>query len=208
MTSLRVLPLVLAALSLAACSAGTPTSSSSTTGSTPSTTPSTVASSSPPSYRYADLDLCAALDLAPLAPLKLTVKDKRRAVPAGHTKGEGEACLHEMRTSSGDIARLTVEAIPAESVDEARGIYRAVEQDSMKPDGAVAGPWEQGAGRTLDTAEGYKHSEYLVHVLSGNLHVSVWLAVGGDAYTPKEELAPVVKAMTEQTYATVTTAWK
>jgi hypothetical protein len=159
-------------------------------------------------FRYSDLDLCAAIDLAPLADLKLAVQDKRRTVPAGHTKGEGEACLHEMKTADGKTARLTVEAIPAESVDAASALFRGVEQDSMKSDGAVAGPWEQGAGRTLDTQVGYKHSEYLVHVRSENLYLSVWLAVGGDSYAAKDKLAPKVQALAEATFTTVTRFWK
>lgn len=206
MTMLRVLPLALTALSLAACTGGTPTPAP--TGSATTSAAAASPSAATAAYRYADLDLCAATDLAPLAGLKLTVKEKRRTVPAGHSKGEGEACLHEMTTPGGDIARLTVDAIPAGSADEAQALYRSVEQDEMKADGAVAGPWEQGGGRTLDTTDGYRHSEYLVHTRSGNLHISVWLAVGGDAYTPKEQLAPAVKAIAEQTYATVTRAWK
>ncbi|MEV4410984.1 hypothetical protein [Catellatospora sp. NPDC049609] len=207
MTSLRLVPLALTALSLAACAGGTPTPGASTAAATPSAaaaSPSAAAAA----YRYSDLDLCAATDLAPLAGLKLTVQDERRTAPAGHRKGEGEACLHEMKTAGGHTARLTVEAIPAASADAADAIYRAVEQDAMKADGAVAGPWEQGAGRTLDTTQGYRHSEYLVHGVSGNLHVSVWLAVGGDEYTPKEKLAPLVKAVAEQVHGTVARAWR
>ena len=205
MISLRALSLALTVLSLAACSGGTPVPPPTD----PATPPPAVAPSQSPlaAYRHSELDLCAATDLAPLAALKLTVKDKRRKVPPGY-KGEGELCLHEMTTSSGHIARLTVEAIPAASVDEAQGIYRAVERDPMRADGAVAGLWERGEGRTLDTVDGYQQSQYLVHTLSANLHISVWLTVGGDAYTPKEELAPMVEAIAAETYATVTRAWK
>ncbi|GAA3769731.1 hypothetical protein GCM10022225_65670 [Plantactinospora mayteni] len=202
----RALPLALTVLSLAACTEGTPAPPPAAEATTP---PATATSQSPlPAYRYSDLDLCAATDLAPLAALKLTLKEKRRAAPDGYRKGEGEACLHEMTTSSGDIARLTVEAIPAKSADEAQGIYRTLDREPMKLDGAVAGPWEQGEGRTLDTVESYKHSRYQVQALSGNLYVSVWLAVGGDAYTPKEKLAPIVEAIAAETYATVARAWK
>ena len=45
-------------------------------------------------------------------------------------------------------------------------------------------------------------------MLSGNLHIEVWRSVGGNAYTPKEKLAPMVEAIAAKTYATVTRAWK
>jgi hypothetical protein len=208
MISLRAVALALTVLSLAACTGGTPAPSPTD----PVTTPPAVAPSETPlvAYRHSDLDLCAATDLAPLAALKLTVQEKRRRVPPGYRKGGGEMCLHEMTTPSGHVARLTVEAIPAKSVEEAQGIYRGVQQrESMKADGAIAGPWEQSEGRTLDTLEGGdKQSQYLVQTLSGNLYISIWLAVGGNAYTPKEKLAPMVEAIAAETYATTTRAWK
>jgi len=206
MTSPRVLAIAVSLLSLAACSAGTPPSTPAASAAVATTSKPAAASATV--YSYSELDLCAVTDLKPLADLKLTLQDKRRALPSGRKKGEGEACLHEMKTSSGQIARLTVEAILAKSADEATSIYRAATQDSMKSDGVVAGLGEQAEGRWLDTESGYKHSEYLVHARNGNLHISVWLAVGGSSFTPKETLAPKVKAVAEATYATVTSTWK
>src|SRR5687767_15645572 len=97
MTLRRVITVALTALSLAACTA--------TPGSAP-TTPGTSGAAPSPSaaaqaYRYADLDLCAVTDLAPLADLKLTVQSKRRALPMGRKQGEAESCLHEMKTQGG-----------------------------------------------------------------------------------------------------------
>ena len=47
-----------------------------------------------------------------------------------------------------------------------------------------------------------------MHVLDGNLYLSVWLAVGGASYTPPKELEPAVTKIAETTFATVAQAWK
>lgn len=210
MTSSRLLlPVVLTALTtlaLTACTGGTPTP---TTSSAPAASPSAAASPTAAAlaYRYVDLDLCTVTDLAPLAGLKLTLKEKKRTLPLGRTKGEGEACLHEFTTAGGDVARLTVEAIPAKSVAEAEGIYKAAAQ-GMQADGTVAGAWEQGEAATLNTTEGSKQTQYLVHVRSGNLTLKVWLAVNGDSYAAKDTLATPAKAIAEKAYTSVTQYWK
>jgi hypothetical protein len=202
MTLPNVIAIVLAVVSMAGCTGQAPEPASSRPE-MPRPTPSAAALT----YRYSALDLCALTDLGPLAALKLTVQEKRRAAPSGR-KGEAEACLYEMGTQSGDIARLSVEAVPAKSLDEAQIIYGAAEHNSMKPDGQITGLGEQAEGRTLDTELGYRHSEYMIHLRSQNLHLAVWLAVGGASFTPKETLAPKVKAISEATFAAVARAWQ
>ena len=159
-------------------------------------------------YQYAVVDLCTKADLAPLAALKLTVQEKRNSLPPGYSEGEAEMCLHEMTTADGHIARLTLTAIVAESAADAQREFQGTQRDKLKPAGPVPGPWQQGVARTLDTTAGFKHTEYAVHALDGNLYLSVWLAVGGDSYTPAKELEPVVAKIAETTFATVAQAWK
>jgi len=209
-SSRRHLPVVLAALTtlaLAACTGGTPTSTASSA--VPAGSPSATASPTraAAAYRYVDLDLCTVTDLAPLAGLKLTLKEKKRSLPLGRNQGEGETCLHEFTTAGGDVARLTVEAVLAKTMAEAEVIF-PVAARGMQSDGSLTGGWDQGEAATLNTLEGSKQTQYLVHLRSGNLYLRVWLAVNGDSYVAKDKLAGPAKAIAEQTYATVTRYWK
>jgi hypothetical protein len=206
MTRTRALPSLLVVLCLAACTEGSPELAPTATGYAPA--PISASPSSAVTYQYAVLDLCTAADLAPLAALDLTVREKRNSLPPGFTEGEAEMCLHEMKTADGHIARLTLTAIVAESAAEAQREFEGAERDKMKPAGPVSGPWQQGVARTLDTTTGFKHTEYVTHILDGNLYLSVWLAVGGDSYTPAKELEPAVTKITETTFKTVAGAWR
>ncbi|NUT31843.1 MAG: hypothetical protein HOV79_02100 [Hamadaea sp.] len=211
MTSSRLLPTVvltaLTTLALAACSGNTPKLP--TNSPAPATSPSAAASPTQAAvaYKYVDLDLCEMTDVAPLSSLKLTLKSKKRSVPLGYTKGQAESCLREFTTADGHVARLTVEAIPAKSTDAAEAVYAAAAQ-GMQVDGPVTGAWEQGEAATLNTTEGSKQAQYLIHVRTGNLHLKVWLAVGGDSYVAKDKLAGPAKAFTDAAYKTVAQHWK
>jgi len=69
----------------------------------------------------------------------------------------------------------------------------------MTPDGALAGVGEEAEGFTKQSEPGYKYAEYLIHARRGNLVVKVWLAVGGNAFTPKDKLAAVTLAIAKGT---------
>jgi hypothetical protein len=202
MTRIRVLAPFLLVLSLVACTSEDPAPAPTVA----SPAPASASPASPAAYRHTVIDLCEKLDLAPLTPLRLTVREKRAAVPPGFTEDKADQCLHEMTTAAGKIARLTVTAIVTGTPAEARREFEA--PGKLKPVGPVTGPWQQGAARTLDTESGFKQTQFEVYAVSDNLYLSVWLTVGGDAYTPPRDLQPAVAKIAETTFATVSTAWK
>jgi hypothetical protein len=204
MTRIRVLAPFLVVLSLAACTGTDPKPAPTTAGQGPA--PASASPSPAVTYEHKVIDLCEKVDLAPLAPLRLTLREKRAAQPLGVREHEGDSCLHEMTTAEGKIARLTVSAVVTGTPDQARGRLDAATGGTTAI-GPVAGPWQQGVVHTLDTEQGYKHSELEVRAVSGNLYLSVWLAVGGDEYTPAGTLQPPVTKIAETTFATVTEAW-
>lgn len=190
---------------VAACTDSAPQADPGTTAST-SAPASTSAAPSAVRYQSDALDLCSRTDLEPLASLSLKVKTTDRTPPLS---GEGESCLFEMDTPSGRPASLRVEAVAPETVAAAEQIYKAQRDGSrMTPDGQVSGVGEEAEGFTLQTEPGFKYSEYRIHVRDGNLVIEVWLAVGGDEFTPKETLAEKVLGITKTIFATVSEEWR
>jgi len=203
MTRIRLLAPVFVVLGLAACTTG-PDPAPTTASQAPA--PADPASSSAAvTYEHKVIDLCNKVDLAPLAPLRLTLQAKRAALPPGVREGEGDSCLHEMRTAEGKTARLTVSAVVTDRPDQAQ---REVEGKSggMTLVGPVTGPWQQGAALTRDGDAGVEETQSEVRAASDNLYLSVWLSVGDKA--PVEALQPSVTKIAETTFATVTEAWR
>ncbi|MEV4481789.1 hypothetical protein [Micromonospora coxensis] len=191
-----------AALALAGCSSGessvaAPTPAATTASSAPQASSSTGA----PSYDAAGLDLCARTDVGALADLGLTVRRTDARPPNGRP---GAACLFEMRTKTGHEANLRVEASTPATADEAARLYRGTRQATgMAPVGPVADAGEEAEAFTKQSTPGFKYAEYMVHSRTGNLVVKVWLAVGGDSFTPTATLATKAIAILSATRSAV-----
>lgn len=154
-----------------------------------------------PTYAATGLDLCGGTDLGVLSDLSLTV-DRRDPTPPA--SGPGSSCYFGMHTAQGYDANLLVEVVTPESVEEAKGIYGATGRvTTMTADGAIAGLGDQADGFTDESEPSFKYSEYMIVVRRGNLVLKVWLAVGGDAFTPKATLATKVRTILEETLTTV-----
>jgi len=114
-----------------------------------------------------------------------------------------------MKSADGNLSTLRVEAIVLSSVEEATRAFQSQQNVSVtKPDGPVSGLGDQAEGRTLDSDQGFKQSEYMVHLRSGNMTVKAWISVGGKAFTPKQTLATKMDALARATLTTVSSAWK
>jgi hypothetical protein len=173
----------------------------SASGSPSATSTGAVSPSAGPMYDAVGVDLCGRTDLTPLNSLSLKVEGTDPTPPPS---GPGAACLFELRPPGGQPANLRVEATTLASADEAGRLYRATQQvTGMTPDGALAGVGEEAEGFTKQSDPGYKYAEYLIHARRNNLVVKVWLAVGGEAFTPKEKLAAVALEITKQTLGLV-----
>jgi len=143
------------------------------------------------------------VDLALLAELKLTVTRTDPTPPVGRP---GAACLFEMRTADGHQANLRVEASTPATAEEAVRLFQATGQvTAMTPAGAVPGLGEEAEAFTKQSTPGFDYAEYLVHARTGNLVVKVWLAVGGDSFTPTATLAEKSRAILTATQAAVPT---
>lgn len=202
MVPFRFVAVLVAALTVAACSEGTP----SPTTDPATTAPAASATASGPVYKASSFDLCNNTDLAPLADLSLKVEGNDNSPPIG---GEGSACMFTMKSADGNLSSLRVEAMVLASVDEAQRAFQSQQNVSkMKSDGAVSGLGDQAEGRTLDSEPGFKQSEYMVHMRSGNMTLKAWISVGGKAFTPKEKLATKADAILRATFAKVSGVWK
>jgi hypothetical protein len=172
------------------------------TDSSPST--AVTSATTPPArstYDATGLDLCNGTDLTSLDSLSLTVE---RTDPSPPRSGPGAACLFELRQPGGQPASLRVEATTLATAEEAGRLYRATQGvTGMTPDRTLAGVSEEAEGFTKQSEPGYKYAEYLIHARLGNLVVKVWLAVGGQAFTPKEKLAAVTLSITKATLGAV-----
>ncbi len=192
------------ALATAAC-----TSRPESTVTPPSVVPSpsvpAISSHATPKYEAGTVGLCAKTDLAPLVDLSLKVVRKDPTPP---TSGPGEACLFEMTTPDGHIASLRVEAVALASAGDAERLYRAERAVTrMISDGSVAGVGEQAEAFAIQSEPGFKYAEYKIHVRDANLVLEVWLAVGGNVFTPKATLAAATRAVVDSAFATVSRAW-
>ena len=191
------------ALSAGACGDGSPTPPPTAgTASSPSAmTPSATSTAAGAMYDAAGLDLCGRTDLSPLDSLSLKVVGTDPTPPRS---GPGAACLFELRPPGGQPASLRVEATTLASPEEASRLYRATQAvTGMTADGALAGVGEEAEGFTKQSDPGYKYAEYLIHARRGNLVVKVWLAVGAEAFAPKEKLAAATLAITNGTLGLV-----
>jgi len=190
-----------AALTGCGGAAENPTAAAPTAG--PSASAPAAPSPTGSSYTAAGLDLCARVDLAPLAELELTVTRTDPAPPVGRP---GAACLFEMRTRGGQQANLRVEASTPATAEEAGRLFQATGQvTAMTAAGPVPGVGEEAEAFTKQSTPGFDYAEYLVHARTGNLVVKVWLAVGGDSFTPTATLAEKSLAILRATQAAVPT---
>lgn len=73
----------------------------------------------------------------------------------------------------------------------------------MTPEGRLAGVGDEAEAFSKRSEPGAKYAEYLIHARRGNLVVKVWLAVAGDSFAAKEELAAAAMAITKDTFALV-----
>jgi hypothetical protein len=114
-----------------------------------------------------------------------------------------------MKSADGNMSTLRVQAVVHSSVDEATRAFQAQQNVSnLKPDGPISGLGDQAEGRTLDSDQGFKQSEYMVHLRTANMTVKVWISLGAKAFTPKQTLAPKMDALARSTLATVSSAFK
>lgn len=193
---------LLVALTLAACSEGdTPPPSS------PQASTSSAAVVSTTVYKESPLDLCGGTDVKALsADLKLTV-DSTDNSPS--PEGPGAACMWRMKSANGNLSSLRVQAVVHKSADEAVRAFRAQQSVSnMKTDGPISGLGDQAEGRTLDSDQGFKQSEYMVHLRTGNMTMKVWISVSAKEFTAKETLASKMTGLARTTLTTVSSAWK
>jgi hypothetical protein len=154
-----------------------------------------------PSYDATGLNLCDRTNLGPLADLSLKVE---RANPAPPLSEGRPTCLFEMRTATGQMANLLVQVATPRSIEEAQGIYRAQGGSGNEPpDAQLSGIGDQAEGFRKESQPGFKYSEYTVHARNGNLVVKVWLAVGGNDFTPTQTLATKAETILKATMAQV-----
>jgi hypothetical protein len=189
------------ALTVSGCSGGdTPPPSS------PQASASSAAASATV-YKASSLDLCNNTDIKALtADLKLTV-DSTDNSPS--PEGPGAACMWRMKSADGNLSTLRVQAVVHSSVDEATRAFQAQQNVSnMKSDGPISGLGDQAEGRTLDSDQGFKQSEYMVHLRTGNMTVKVWISLGAKAFTSKQTLATKMDGLARTTLATVSSAFK
>ena len=200
----RFAVVVLAALTVSGCSGGdTPPPS------TPQAGASSPAVASGTVYKASSLDLCNRTDIKALtADLKLTV-DGTDNSPS--PEGPGAACLWRMKSADGNMSTLRVQAVVHSSADEATRAFHAQQNvTNLKPDGPISGLGDQAEGRTLDSESerGFKQSEYMVHLRTGNLTVKTWITLGAKEFTPKQTLATKMDALARATLTTVSSAFK
>jgi hypothetical protein len=191
------------ALTLAGCTGSeTPPPSSS-----PQPAASSPAAASATVYKESPLDLCAQTDVKALtADLKLTV-DSTDNSPS--PEGPGAACMWRMKSADGNMSTLRVQAVVHRSADEATRAFQAQQNVSnLKADGPISGLGDQAEGRTLDSDQGFKQSEYMVHLRTGNMTVKAWISLGAKEFTPKATLAAKMDALARTTLTTVSSAWK
>ncbi|HZM75808.1 MAG TPA: hypothetical protein VFC19_08785 [Candidatus Limnocylindrales bacterium] len=158
-------------------------------------------------YQESSLDLCGGTDIKALtSDLKLTVDSTDNSPSA---EGPGAACMWRMKSADGNLSSLRVQAVVHRSADGAIRAFQAQQNVSnMKSDGPISGLGDQAEGRTLDSDQGFKQSEYMVHLRTGNMTVKVWISLGAKDFTPKATLATKMDALARATLATVTGAWK
>jgi hypothetical protein len=158
-------------------------------------------------YKEAPLDLCTKTDVKTLvSDLKLTVDSTDNSPSA---EGPGSACLWRMKSADGNMSTLRVQAVVHRSSDEAVRAFQAQQNVSnMKADGPISGLGDQAEGRTLDSDQGFKQSEYMVHLRTGNMTVKAWISLGAKDFTPKATLAAKMNELAKATLAAVSTAWK
>lgn len=190
-----------AALTVSGCSGGeTPP---------PTSSPQPAVSSAAPAsavYKVSPLDLCQATDIKALAAeLKLTVNGTDNSPSP---EGPGAACLWRMKSADGNMSTLRVQAVVHSSAEEATRAFQAQQSNILKSDGPISGLGDQAEGRTLDSDLGFKQSEYMVHLRTGNLTAKAWISLGAKAFTPKQTLATKMNELARTTLATVSSAWK
>jgi hypothetical protein len=177
----------------------------------PPSSPQTAQSSAPAAsgtvYKVSSLDLCERTDVKALTTdLKLTV-DGTDNSPS--PEGPGSACLWRMKSADGNMSTLRVQAVVHSSADEATRAFQAQQNvTNLKPDGPINGLGDQAEGRTLDSDQGFKQSEYMVHLRTGNMTMKVWISLGAKAFTPKATLAVKMNELARTTLTTVSSAWK
>lgn len=193
-----------AALTLAGCSSSdTP----------PPSPPQTAASSPAPpaasgtTYKQSPLDLCNNTDIkALILDLRLVVDSTDNSPSA---EGPGSACMWRMKSADGNMSTLRVQAVVHSSGDEATRAFQSQQNVSnMKADGPISGLGDQAEGRTLDSDQGFKQSEYMVHLRTGNMTVKAWISLGAKEFTPKQTLATKMTDLAKSTLTTVSSAWK
>ena len=194
---------LLVALTLAGCSEGDTTP--------PTSSPQAGASSSPAAsgmvFIESPLDLCDKTDIKALSTdLRLTVDSTDNSPPP---EGPGAACIWRMTSADGNLSTLRVQAVVHESEDEAtRGFQAQQSVSNMEADGPISGLGDQAEGRALDSDQGFKQSEYMVHLRTGNMTVKTWIILGAKEFTPKQTLATRMDALTRATLTTVSSAFK
>ncbi|WP_117208605.1 hypothetical protein [Allorhizocola rhizosphaerae] len=203
MTKLRVIIALFVLITASACTEETPASTPPSTG--PGAGP-TATGGPAQAYRSKPLDLCQRTDLAPLTELSLKVESTNPEPPPS---GPGSACLWKMKSASGHMASLRVEAVTQGSVDAAQAAFKGQQDVSaMRGDGDIPGLGDQAEGRTQDSEPGFKQSEYMIHMRAGNMTLKVWISVGGNAFTPKDSLKDKMIKLMRTTLATVSEEWK
>jgi hypothetical protein len=157
-------------------------------------------------YKASPLDLCQLTDIKALAAdLKLTVNGNDNSPSP---EGPGAACLWRMKSADGNMSTLRIQAVVHSSEDEATRAFQAQQSNILKSDGPISGLGDQAEGRTLDSDVGFKQSEYMVHLRTGNLTAKAWISLGAKEYTPKQTLATKMNELARTTLATVSGAWK
>ncbi len=203
MTKLRVIVAVLVLVAVSACTEGGPAPAPSASG--PNAAPSATKGPAQ-AYLSKPLDLCQRTDLAPLMDLSLKVESTNPEPPPS---GPGSACLWKLKSPSGRMSSLRVEAVTLSAVDAAQAAYKGQQDVSvMRSDGDIGGLGDQAEGRTLDSEPGFKQSEYMVLVREENMTLKVWISLGGDAFTPKDTLKDKMVKVMRTTLATVSEEWK
>ncbi|NJC84197.1 hypothetical protein [Planosporangium mesophilum] len=201
--AVAALAVLVGAVVVAGCSGGRQPLPQSTADSPPSVPTGTTSASASagPTYNAIGLDVCTKTDSAQLATLSLTVD---RAEAKQPTSGAGDACQFSMHTADGHKATLLVEASTPPSIEEAQRLFRSKAAVTvMSPEGPIMGLGDEAEAFSKQSQPGYKYSEYLMHARSGNLVVKVWLAVGGNEFTPKATLAATCQAIVKATLSAV-----
>ena len=199
----RLVVAVLVALTVSGCTGG---------DKSPPDSPQRGATSpaaSGPTYKATSFDLCNNTDIkAFVLDLRLTVDSTDNSPSA---EGPGAACMWRIKSADGNPSMLRVQAVVHRSVEDASRSFKGQQfVTNMKSDGPISGLGDQAEGRTVDSEsdQGFKQSEYMVHLRTGNMTVKTWIILGAKEFTPKQTLATRMDALTRATLTTVSSAFK